>query len=64
MKHITLEDLTPLEHEELRFGIELLGIYTAEEKQFIYENLQRGEDGLAYFYNLGNDKQLVPLYTN
>ena len=64
MKHITLKDLTPLELEELRFGVESLGIYTEVEKQFIYENLQRGDDGLVYFYSLGDGSRLVPLYTN
>ena len=61
MRRITLQDLTPAELEELKFGVEDLGLYTAEEKQFIYDNLYRGEDGLVYFYSLGNDSRLAPL---
>ena len=49
MKRITLQELTPSELEELKFGVECPGLYSEEEKVFLYNNLFRGEDGLVYF---------------
>ena len=59
MKHIDLQDLSPLELAELRFCVESLGLYTEDEIQFIYNNLYRDDDGLAYYYAVGN---LTALY--
>lgn len=65
MKQITLQDLTPLELKELKFCVESLELYTAEELQFIYDNLYRGEDGLVYYYIVDKaNKLLTALYTD
>ena len=65
MNHIAMEELTPLELDELKFCVESLEIYTEDEVKFIYNNLYRDENGLAHFYILGNNnKTLVPLYIN
>lgn len=64
MKRITLQELTPSELEELKFGVECPGLYSDEEKAFVYNNLFRGEDGLVYFYPLGDNSRLSPLYVD
>ena len=65
MKHITLQDLAPLELEELKFCVEGLGFYTKAEVEFIYNNLSRDEDGLVWYYILDKgNKTLFPLYTD
>ena len=65
MKHITLQDLAPLELEELKFCVESLGLYTEAEVEFIYNNLSRDENGLVHYYivDKGN-KTLTTLYTD
>ena len=65
MEHIELQDLTQLELKELKFCVESLGFYTAEELKFIYDNLYRGNDGLVYYYIVDKDnKMLTALYVD
>ena len=60
MKHIAVEDLYPAELESLEFDHQILG-YTEEEKQFVYNNLFRDENGVAYHRDVGNNK-LIAIY--
>lgn len=62
MHRIALEDLSPRELHVLQFNIDII-YKTDEEKQFIYDNLFRDENGLAY-YPSKNRKNLLTLYTD
>ena len=65
MSHILLEDLTPLELDELRFCVESLGRYSEEEIAYIYNNLHRDEDGVVNYYIIdGKNYTFAQLYTN
>lgn len=62
MKRITVSELYPLELEVLKCHIALAG-YDNEGTQFIYNNLFRDEDGVAY-YPSKDRKRLLALYTD
>ena len=64
MKQITFQELTPLEVEELRFCVESMGYYSKEQVEYIYNNLFREDDGLAYYYSFAGGKKLMPLYVD
>ena len=48
---ITVADLEPLELETLEFDIDLVKCDEAQ-KAYIYDNLFRGEDGVAYYFTV------------
>lgn len=62
MKRISVEDLYPIELDVLRSHIALAS-YSDEEAQFIYANLFRDEDGVAY-YPSKDRKRVLALYTD
>ena len=62
MRHITVEELYPAELEVLKCHIALVG-YDDNGAEFIYNNLFRDEDGIAYYPS--KDKQrLLAIYTD
>lgn len=63
MKRITLADLSKRELAELRFCVESLDLHTPEQLDYIYNNLYRDDDGLAFYYMFFSGKaDLTPLY--
>ena len=60
MHRIKVEDLYPEELRVLEFSIDF---YAEEEKQFIYDNLFRDEEGVAH-YPSRNRKKLLAIFTD
>lgn len=65
MEKIDISQLSYDEREELKFVVMLLVVneyITPEQEKFIYENLYRGNDGLAYAYlDFVDRNELVPI---
>lgn len=58
MKHISVKELYPLELEKLEFNLEVVG-YDEEEIQFIYDNIYRDGNGVAYYLIKSSNKHFA-----
>lgn len=62
MHRIKVEDLYPLELKILEFHLDIIGV-DDEERKFIYANLFRDENDVAY-YPSKDRKKLLALFTD
>lgn len=62
MQRIKKEDLYPVELEILENMLDVIG-HTEEERQFVYDNLFRDENNVAYCPSR-NRKRLLMICTN